>query len=418
MPPRAAPAPYSRTMNGIIRHKLQNLSTMSAVDAIIAASKNWADGDTVILDYQALWTTWPDTTVSFAAALDYLQTVRGLKFLAEHLHSNQAKTWLQSPRSITDLSKDEYPTNVVWRYDSENDAQLLASAFMASLTDLVACESGVIDTLNWCIYEVLDNVFQHSHAERGFVMMQVHTGNRTCVLSVTDAGRGIHRAMVDAAHGSSVDPARVRTADSAISHALEQGVTSKGKNNQGNGLHGLRRAVEINGGQLTVRSGRGSWKYRDGNVTSRLDKDRPLLNAATSHSTTVDWRLNCAKPVSINDALGRPDQESAVLSTITTEDGYFRLDASELEAMVGSRQHGTEVRTRIRNYVSAGASQIVLDLGGIPLVSSSFADEVLGKLALEMGELEFRRTVFVDGASAVNRGLIERAIELRLKSGE
>src|SRR5690606_792286 len=132
------------------------------------------------------------------------------------------------------------------------------------------------------------------------------------------------------------------------------------------------------------------------------------------HSTTLDWRLDCARPVSINEALGRPEQESPVLTPLLSEDDYYRIDATELEAMVGSRQHGTEVRTRIRNYVTAGAKQVVLDLRGIPLVSSSFADEVLGKLALEMGELQFRRTIFVDGASPVNRGLIERAIELRL----
>lgn len=404
-------------MNGLVRHKLQNLSSMTAVDDLIAASKSWSDGDTVVLDYKSVRTTWPDTTVSLSAALDYLRAHRQMKFLTDRLHTNQAKTWLDSPRSIAQLSKDEYPTNIVWRYDSESDAQLLADAFMNSLTDLVVCEAGVIDTLNWCIYEVLDNVFQHSHADRGFVMMQVHTGNRTCVLGVTDAGRGIHRAMVDAAHGSSVDPSRVQRADSAISHALEQGVTSKGKDNQGNGLHGLRRAVEINGGQLAIRSGRGAWAYRDGKVATTLDMQRPLLDASVSHSTTVDWRLDCARPVSINDALGRPEQESELLSALATGEDYYRIDASELEALVGSRQHGSEVRTRIRNYVAAGANQVVLDLRGIPLVSSSFADEVMGKLAAEMGELQFRRTIFVDGASSVNRGLIERAIELRLKTG-
>lgn len=404
-------------MLGVAHHSLRNLSNMDAVDDLIAASKSWADGDTVILDFKQLRTTWPDTTVSFAAALEYLRTHRSLKFVSDHLHSNQSKTWLHAPRSISALSKDEYPTNIVWRYDSEHDAQLLADAFTKSLTDLVVCEAGVIDTLNWCIYEVLDNVFQHSHADCGFVMMQVHTGNRTCVLGVTDTGRGIHRAMVDAAQGSSVDPARVRTADSAIAHALEQGVTSKGKSNQGNGLHGLRRAVAINGGQLSVRSGRGSWRYQDANITTAVDLNRPLLDANSCHSTTVDWRLNCANAVSINEALGRPESESVILEAIATGDDYYRLDASELEALVGSRQHGSEVRTRIRNYVAAGANQIVLDLRGIPLVSSSFADEVMGKLALEMGELQFRRTIFVEGASPVNRGLIERAIELRLLSG-
>jgi hypothetical protein len=39
---------------------------------------------------------------------------------------------------------------------------------------------------------------------------------------------------------------------------------------------------------------------------------------------------------------------------------------------------------------------------------------LLAKLARGMGELEYRRRVFVDNASVTNRGLIERAISLRL----
>lgn len=390
---------------------------MSSIDDLIASAKAWDDGDTVILNCRRIATTWPNTTVSFTATLDHLRTKRGLKFIVDQLRPTKSGTHLIAPQHIDDLSDSAYPTNLVLKYEDEARAHLIADRFMKSLTDLVICEKGVIDTLNWCVYEVLDNVFQHSRAASGYVMMQVHTSNRTCVIAVTDTGRGIHRAMVDAAQGSSVDPARVRTADSAIRHALEQGVTSKGKLNQGNGLHGLRRAVQINGGLLTVRSGRGSWVYADGEESVNLDNDRPLLDAESSHSTTVDWRLNCATPVSINEALGMASSSGAVTDSLLADEGYYRVDAAELEEMVGSRAQGKEVRTRLQNYLSAGADQLVLDLAGIPLVSSSFADEVFGKLALELGELDYRRKVFLDGASPVNRGLIERAIELRLASG-
>ncbi len=302
-------------------------------------------------------------------------------------------------------------------YRSEREAQQIADRFMRSLTDLIACEAGVIDAFNWCIYEVMDNVFQHSRASAGFVMMQMHTQSRTCVIAITDTGRGIHRSMVDAAEGSSVDRSRIRTADSAIQHALEQGVTSKGKLNQGNGLHGLRRAVTINGGQLEIQSGRGSWQYKDGIELSQLDASRPLLDVETSHSTTVDWRLNCGSRVSINEALGQTERPSELLQSVSPENDYVKIDAREIEDFVGSRSHGREIRTRLQNYLAAGAEHIVLDLAGIPIVSSSFADEVLGKLASEMGELDFRRRVFLEGVSIVNRGLIERAIDLRLQAG-
>ena len=404
-------------MPAIARYAMRNLNAMSAVDDLVLAARDWDAGDHVVLDMGRVRTTWPNTTAYFSSVLAYLRRERGISFAVDRLHPNQAKVRLVRPGSIDDLEPAAHPTNTVWEYSSEEEAHKIADHFMSSLTDMVVCQAGVIDAFNWCLFEVLDNVFQHSQAASGFVMMQVHIANRTCVIAVTDSGRGIHRAMVDAAQGSSVDRTRVVTADAAIAHALEQGVTSKGKLNQGNGLHGLRRAVGINGGQLTVQSGRGTWRYEHGAESTSLDMDRPLLDRNASHSTTVDWRLDCARPVSINEALGRPEQPSPFLETIEVSAHHYRIDAAELEALVGSRAQGTEVRNRILNYLAAGAREIVLDLTGLPIVSSSFADEVLGKLALEMGELEYRRRIFLDGASATNRGLIERAIELRLQAG-
>lgn len=69
--------------------------------------------------------------------------------------------------------------------------------------------------------------------------------------------------------------------------------------------------------------------------------------------------------------------------------GRLRIDAGDLEEYVGSRAKGEEVRTRTRSYRAAGAQQVVLDLANVGVVSSSFADEVVGKLAIELGELEY-----------------------------
>lgn len=404
-------------MQGIESYAVQNLSSPTSIDSLVKASKGWYDGQTVVLDMRKVKTIWPGTAVYFAAALNYLRREKRIQFVADGINRKRRDTQLVDPRSIGTLQRDTYPTNRVWEYQDENEAHQITDRFMKTLTDLVVCESGVIDTLNWCIYEVLDNVFQHSQASSGFVMMQVHTERRLCVVAVADSGRGIHRAMASAAENSPVDPERLRTADAAIAHALEQGITSKGKLNQGNGLHGLRSAVEINGGTLSVLSGRGLWRHDRGEVQTSHDSTRPLLDSNSSHGTLIDWRLDCATPVSIFEALGASAQLSSIVETLQTDQEYCRIEASELEDLIGSRAQGTEIRTRIGNYLRAGASQIVLDLKGIPLVSSSFADEVMGKLALELGELEFRRRIFLENASPTNRGLIERAIALRLEAG-
>jgi hypothetical protein len=357
---------------------------------------------------------YPNDAVSLASTIDALRS-RGTQFESVGMNAYTRQTGLIQPLSVHNNDIKRNPVNRVVRYDDESDAHLISNLLMQSLTNEVVCEAGVIDALNWCIYEVLDNVFQHSQASSGYVMAQLHAKRRTFVIAVGDSGRGIHRSLAMATDQSKVDRSQLSTAHLAIAHALQQGVTSKGNLNQGNGLHGLRRSVEINGGSLTVASGRGIWSLNGGTVRASTDPARPVLDPETSHSTIVDWRLDCATAVSINDALGRPEQASQLLEEIEVGPNHYRIDATDIEPLVGSRQNGEKVRTRINNYLRAGASQIVIDLSNVGVISSSFADEVAGKLAEDLGESEFRRRIFFDRVSPTNRGLIDRAIELRLK---
>ncbi|WP_158281060.1 STAS-like domain-containing protein [Promicromonospora sp. AC04] len=321
---------------------------------------------------------------------------------------------IQSPLTVQgfDRSLGHTRTNSVWVYRSEVEAQQLANDLIEFLADNVPCEEGVIDTLNWCLYEVMDNVFQHSQAESGFVMMQLHRTQRLCVIGVADTGIGIQKSLVTSA---SIPRPELKDAGLAIAKALEQGVTSKVRLNQGNGLFGLRRAVELNGGSLSVRSGRGTWQLQKGAVEHSHTPSTPVPEAENHQATLVDWRLECAKRVRIDEALGgsyAPINE--FLESIEDPEGAYRVPVVDIERALGSRKLGAEIRTRLENYLRAGARYIVLDFKGVGVISSSFADEVLAKLAESMGELEFRRRIYVDSASITNRGLIDRAIALRL----
>ena len=396
---------------------MQSLAGHDRVDDLIRASRTWDKNEPVQLDFDGLRTIYPNGAVPFAATINHLRG-QGFSIHSTNLRPAHAKVHAVNPMTIDKFVRYETPlTHNVWAYRDETEAQQLATKFMEALTDQVACEAGVIDALNWCLYEVLDNVFQHSGASEGFVMMQLHARERKCAIAVSDTGIGIQRSLMNATTSAHVDLERVRQAHLAIEHAAQAGVTSKGKLNQGNGLHGLRRSVEINGGRLAIRSGRGLWAISAGITTANTDLTRPVVDAESHQSTTVDWQLDCGSPVSINDALGTTNQGGELLESIEVGPGHYRVNAAEIEASIGSRVKGSEIRVRINNYLAAGAEQIVIDLSQVGVVSSSFADEVLGKLASEMGELAFRRRIFVDGASPTNRSLIERAIELRLATG-
>ncbi len=366
----------------------------------------------LILNLSDVRRVYPNGVVLFAATLDFLRSTTSQRITVRLPHDSRLKT-IESPLTIDkfDPDSDDTLTHSVWRYDTEAEAQKLANMYMDALTHQVQCEEGVIDSINWCLYEVMDNVFAHSKAGSGYVMMQLHKDERRCVIAVADTGIGIQRSLVEtlaAPREVLLDPA------ASIDFSLEQGATSKGGAHQGNGLYGLRRAVEINGGRLSIVSGFGHWQYRSGAVEKKNDRSRELPDINNHQSTLIDWQLDCSRKVRIDEALGVSRDMNDFLESIEDDEGVHRISVSEIEESLGSRKLGADIRTRLENYLRAGAQFVVLDFKGVGVVSSSFADEVLAKLADTMGELEFRRRVFVDNASITNRGLIERAISLRL----
>ena len=80
----------------------------------------------------------------------------------------------------------------------------------------------------------------------------------------------------------------------------------------------------------------------------------------------------------------------------------------------GSRLAGRELRTKCLNLLNAEATKpLVLDWTGVALVSSSFADELVGKLFVALGPLAFSAGVRNIGMGTTVRGLVDMAIMQR-----
>ena len=82
----------------------------------------------------------------------------------------------------------------------------------------------------------------------------------------------------------------------------------------------------------------------------------------------------------------------------------------------GSREFGRRARQKIDNILVDKRTIIAFDFTGIPLISSSFADEVFGKLFVEMGALEFMRRCSFQSVDSTVKRLIDKAIAQRMKS--
>ena len=83
----------------------------------------------------------------------------------------------------------------------------------------------------------------------------------------------------------------------------------------------------------------------------------------------------------------------------------------------GSRVAGTPVRIKLMNLLRMCPGQrIVVDFSGIPLVSSSFADEALGKLFVEIGPVTFAQRFEFRNLATTVKQLIDKAISQRMSS--
>ena len=83
---------------------------------------------------------------------------------------------------------------------------------------------------------------------------------------------------------------------------------------------------------------------------------------------------------------------------------------------VGSRSSGKFARTKLENLMEMYPGHPVnIDFGDISIVSSSFADELLGKLFVRMGALRFMSAVNLQRVSPTVRAVLDRAILQRVR---
>jgi hypothetical protein len=98
----------------------------------------------------------------------------------------------------------------------------------------------------------------------------------------------------------------------------------------------------------------------------------------------------------------------------TYGDGELTIRLADEAAGLGSRASGGEIRNKVTTMLrmQAGAS-VILDWSGVPTTSSSFADELVGRLFTELGPITFNTRVRLTGMEPFVAALIDRAVKQR-----
>jgi hypothetical protein len=285
----------------------------------------------------------------------------------------------------------------------------IVNAILGAIPDLNRKE---LSALEWSINEITDNVLNHSQSTIGG-LVQVSTFQRTrkrVEYIVADAGVGILNTLRTTRPELNSDAA-------ALEQAIREGVTRDKNVGQGNGLYGSYQICSHSNGFFQLESGYGKLMFtvRDG---LRISTER-----IPYEGTLVAAQIDFSVPYLLEEALQFGGKTHQTVDYVElryeqhgTEDLLFKV--SEESLSFGSRVAGAPVRKKLLNLARMCPNQrIILDFENVPLVSSSFADEVVGKLFAELGPLAFMQRFQFQKINPTVRQLVDRAIAQRMAAG-
>lgn len=268
------------------------------------------------------------------------------------------------------------------------------------LQSLVFSE-GVPQAFEWAINEISGNVLVHSQVDHGWLQVITYPDNHKLALIVCDSGIGVPKVMRSAF-------SQVKTDQEALELAIRKGVTSNPQYGQGNGLAGSLAIAQGSKGVFAITSGRGRIKFFDGQI-------RPNIHFPPFNGTCVEMQFSTEQPIDLPKALWGYEPANYIETRFEDEQGDLTFRLREYASSFGNRITGEKIRRLILNLIKQNPGHsIVIDMSDVVVISSSFADELFGKLASDLGVIDFGKVIKLDGINPTCKGLIDVAIAQRL----
>jgi anti-sigma regulatory factor (Ser/Thr protein kinase) len=355
----------------------------------------------IVLDFENAGYAYAYPITTIVGIIHYLKNKYDVKFLIN------AKGSYFYNLGILDQYSADYSglncLNKIWSYNNSDEVNIITTKMMKSIRRYSSCTSGVLDTCEWGLCEVLDNVVIHSEIKQGFVMGSVNAKNEIINICVFDYGIGIYNSLSKSSH-------RPKNETDAITLAIKEGVTSGA--GQGYGLAGLMKIIQENDGGLTILSGKGGLKYRkrDQKVFSfedivLFDKDHP--------STTVNFYLKTNNKVSVEDTIGK-NYTNIELEKLENDKDEIVFKIKDQALGTATRPEAEKIRNEIINIFHATRQTVIIDFSGVAIISSSFADELIAKMISKFGFIQFQKIFKILNTNFPIRSIIDKAIEKRM----
>ncbi|PKM65358.1 MAG: hypothetical protein CVU95_15595 [Firmicutes bacterium HGW-Firmicutes-2] len=370
----------------------------------------------VLIDFTKVTNAYPNGMVPIISSIDYYRRL-GIKFKislpkienVRDLFFRSNWSHLLLPETFDAQNTQYYKHLAARRFKTFNEQQDTVNEFMDIVLSNIEMKPSVISALEWSINEITDNVLNHSNSkDGGVIQVSTYPQNHRISFAVADSGVGIKSSL-------SESYTKLTSDIMAIGEAIKSGVTRNNKYGQGNGLAGTLRIAEKTGGSFSVISGKGKLTYYEENADRQSYRDIDYQGTVV----TADIMDN-VDSFSIEDALefnGVKTSHANIieLNYLSDEENTFKLIMKDESTGFGNRPVGRMLRRKVNNILSTEESiPISIDWAGVPIISSSFADEFMGKLFLEHGAMVFSARIRNMGMESIIHGLLDKAIGQRL----
>ena len=195
------------------------------------------------------------------------------------------------------------PTPEIFTFDSEsiNDE---CNAIVSTLLKIHDIELSVVQSFNYCLYEVLDNVLTHSGKKSGILVSRYAAEKQQIQVLVADDGMGIHRSLTEN------DLYKDLTEAEALQHVILDKVTD-GKG-MGFGLYSTKNLITFAGGTLVIASGQHKLVY-DGLRSSVCENEK-------TEGTVVYLAVNANREINANDVVDNRTDCAADFNEVFLDD--------------------------------------------------------------------------------------------------
>lgn len=289
--------------------------------------------------------------------------------------------------------------------DGANGQDTILGRVMELILGTLETGRDTLKAVEWSLGEIMDNVPVHAESPvGGFVQATAFRQSNAVEFVVADGGIGISGSMGK------------KDEEAALRDAITEGVTRDRNRNAGNGLFGSYQVAVLSGGTFEIRSNWGLLRrIGDGELQT-------AKQSAPYRGTSVRCRIGLGDPGLLARALrftGQPHDPpfDFVEREFESEGGILVLNMKERASPhFGSRKGGRYIRRVVRNLLRE-QRLLVLDFEGVGVVTSSFADEVFGRLFVAMGPRSFMTRIHMRNVDPTVDGLIDRAILQRTRLG-